>query len=82
MDCKLQEIIQEAKAEPVLVKICQILEGMLVDSDKKLEEQSARITELEEKVSNFGKVFSRDRHDCTSKRVRRPERTIVKHWNV
>ena len=35
MVSKLQEIIQEAKSEPVLVKILQLLEGILVDFIKK-----------------------------------------------
>ena len=60
MDSKLQEIIQEAKSEPVLVRTCQILENMLVDFNQKLEEKDARITELEEKVSNFEKSYSSD----------------------
>ena len=58
MDIKLQEIIQEAKSEPVLVRICQVLESMLVDFNQK--EKDARITELEEKVSNFEKGYGSD----------------------
>ena len=48
MDSKLQNIIQEAKSEAVPVRICQLLEGMIVDFNQKLEEKHARITELEE----------------------------------
>ena len=60
MDSTLQEIIQEAKSEPVLVGICQLLEGMLVDFNQKLGEKDASITKLEEKVSNFEKGYSSD----------------------
>ena len=60
MDSIFQEIFPEAKSEPVLVRICQILESMLVDFNQKLEEKNARITELEEKVSKFEKSYSSD----------------------
>ena len=60
MDSKLQEIIQEAISEPVLVRICQLLEGILVDFNQKLDDKDARITELEEKVPNFEKGYSSD----------------------
>ena len=58
MDRKLQQVIQEAKSEPVLVRICQLLESIFVDSNQKLEEKDARITELEEKVSICEKRYS------------------------
>ena len=58
MDRKLKHIIQEAKLEPVLVRICQLLESILVHSNQKLEEKDARITELEEKVSKCEKRYS------------------------
>ena len=51
IDIILQEII-EAKSVPILVRICQLLESLLVDSKQKLEEKDAWITELEDKVSN------------------------------
>ena len=57
MDSKLQEIIQEAKSELVFVRSRQLLKGMLVDFNQKLEENDARIKELEEKVSNLEKGF-------------------------
>ena len=68
MDIKLRKIIQEAKSEPVMVRICQILDGMLVDFNQKLEEKDAKTTELEEKVSNFEKSYSSDM--TSSKRAR------------
>ena len=60
MDSKLQKIFQEAKTEYVLVRTCQLLEGMLVDFKRKLEEKDARITEHEGKVSKFEKRYSSD----------------------
>ena len=60
LDSKFQENIQESKSEPVLVRICQLLEGMFVDFNQKFKEKDARITELEEKVSNFEKGYSSD----------------------
>ena len=60
MESKLQEIIQEAKSEPVVKKISQLLESLLIDLNQKLEEKDARITELEEKVSKVEKGYSSD----------------------
>ena len=60
MDSKLQTIIQEAKLEPVLIRICQLLEGMLVDFIQKLKGKDSKITEFEEQVSNFEKSYSSD----------------------
>ena len=60
MNSKLQEIIQEAKSQPVLVRMCRLLEGMLLDFNQKLEEKDARITEFEQIVSKFGKDYSSD----------------------
>ena len=60
MDSKLQEIIQKAKSEPELVRICQLVEGMLVHFNQETEENVAKITELEEQVSIFGTGFSGD----------------------
>ena len=56
----MQEIFQEAKSEHLLVRICQLLESILVDFNQKFEAKDARITELEEKVSNFKKRYSSD----------------------
>ena len=55
MDSKLQDIIQEAKSKPILVRICQHLEGMLVDFNRKLEEKDARRTEFEKKCRTLKK---------------------------
>ena len=60
MDSKLQEIIRKGKSEPELVRICQLVEGMLFDFNQETEENDAKRTELEEQVSVFGTGFSGD----------------------
>ena len=55
MDSNLQEILQEAKSKPVLVRICQLFESILLDFNQKFG-KNARITELEKKNQNLKKV--------------------------
>ena len=59
-ESELQKNIDKAKSEPVLVRICQLLESMLVDFNQKLGEKDVRITEFGKKVSIFEKSNSID----------------------
>ena len=60
MDAQFQEIIKEAESSPVLVRIMQAFERMLLNFNKKLDEKDEKISELEEKLLVFEKGYFND----------------------
>ena len=57
MDSKSQEIIQEAKSEPVLIRICQVLESKLVDFNQILKKKMPGEQSLRKKNQILKKVI-------------------------
>ena len=60
MDILSQKIILEAKSQPALVVICQLLEGVLVDFKQKLEKKMPGKQSFRKKVSEIKKGCSSD----------------------